>query len=79
MVGKLFARVIDWQERLQVIAEEILPESQCGFRKARRCVDVIIVVEKTTEHDDRLFVLYVDLKKAYDSIYIQTSSIYEAY
>ena len=70
VVGKLFARVI--QERLQVIAEEILPESQCGFRKARGCVDMIFVsrqlVEKTIEHDDTLFVLFVDLKKAYDSI-----------
>ena len=70
VVGKLFARVI--QERLQVIAEEILPESQCGFRKARGCVDMIYVarqlVEKTIEHDDTLFVLFVDLKKAYDSI-----------
>lgn len=70
VVGKLFARVI--QERLQVIAEEILPESQCGFRKSRGCVDMIFVarqlVEKTIEHDDTLFVLFVDLKKAYDSI-----------
>ena len=31
VVGKVFARVI--QERLQQLAEEILPDSQCGFRK----------------------------------------------
>ena len=35
VVGKVFARVI--QERLQVIAESFLPESQCGFRKGRGC------------------------------------------
>ena len=41
VVGKLFARVI--QERLQHIAEDILPESQCGFRKGRGCCDMIFV------------------------------------
>ena len=41
IVGKVFARII--QERLQVIAEHTLPESQCGFRKGRGCVDMIFV------------------------------------
>ena len=70
VVGKLFARII--QDRLQVIAEDILPASQCGFRRGRGCVDMIFaarqLVEKTVEHDDSLFVLFVDLKKAYDSV-----------
>ena len=69
-VGKIFARVV--QERLQVIAENILPESQCGFRKGRGCIDMIFaarqLVEKTREHDDSLFVLFIDLRKAYDSV-----------
>ena len=39
VAGKVFARVI--QERLQVIANDILPESQCGFRKGRGCTDMI--------------------------------------
>ncbi len=70
VAGKVFARII--QERLQVIAEEILPDSQCGFRKGRGCTDMIFVarqlVEKCREHDDTLFVLFVDLRKAYDSV-----------
>ena len=33
VVGKVFAQII--QERLQHIAENILPESQCGFQKGR--------------------------------------------
>ena len=41
VVGKVFARVI--QERLQVIAERLLPESQSGFRKGRGCCDMIFV------------------------------------
>ena len=55
-----------------MIAEEILPDSQCGFRKGRGCTDMIFVarqlVEKCREHDDTLFVLFVDLRKAYDSV-----------
>ena len=70
VVGKLFARVL--QDRLQVLAEEVLPDSQCGFRKGRGCVDMMFVarqlVEKSVEHDSELFVLFVDLKKAYDSV-----------
>ena len=70
VVGKLFARII--QERLQHIAEDILPESQCGFRKGRGCCDMIFVarqlVEKAREHQDLLFTLFVDLRKAYDSV-----------
>ena len=60
------------QERLQVIAEQLLPDSQCGFRRGRGCVDMIFVarqlMEKTREHEDSLFMMFVDLKKAYDSV-----------
>ena len=68
VAGKVFARVM--QERLQTIAETVLPESQCGFRKGRGCVIFAArqLVEKTREHDDSLFVRFVDLKKAYDSV-----------
>ena len=69
-MGEIFIRII--QERLQAIAEHTLPESQCGFRKGRGCVDMIFVarqlMEKAIEHGETLFVLFIDLKKAYDSI-----------
>ena len=39
VVGKLFGRIL--QDRLQVIAEKVLPESHCGFCKGRGCVDMI--------------------------------------
>ena len=42
VVGKLFGRIL--QDRLQLIAEKVLPESQCGFRKGRGCVDMIFTV-----------------------------------
>ena len=70
VAGKVFARIL--QDRLQAVAEEILPESQCGFRKGRGCVDMIFatrqLVEKSREHDAPLFVLFVDLRKAYDTV-----------
>ena len=40
VAGKVFARVI--QERLSLIAERLLPDSQCGFRKGRGCVDMVL-------------------------------------
>ena len=70
VMGKVFARIL--QDRLQVVAEKILPESQCGFRKGSGCVDMIFaarqLVEKCREHDNSLFILFVDLQKAYDSV-----------
>ena len=64
------ARII--QERLQQMAEVELPESQCGFRKGRGCTDMIFtvrqLVEKAIEHQARQFFLFIDLKKAYDSV-----------
>ena len=70
VVGKIFARII--QDRLQTIAEDFLPESQCGFRKGRGCIDMIFtarqLVEKSIEHTEPLYSLFIDLKKAYDSI-----------
>ena len=70
VVGKVFARIL--QERLQKLAEKVLPESQRGFRKGRGCIYMIFaarqLLEKCREHDDALFVLFIDLKKAYDSM-----------
>ena len=70
VVGKVVARVL--QERLQELSEEELPESQCGFRKGRSCTDMTFtvrqLVEKSWEHRTKLFMTFIDLKKAYDSI-----------
>ena len=52
VVGKVLGRII--QNRLQVVAETLLADSQCGFRKGRGCVDMIFVarqlMEKAKEH-----------------------------
>ena len=73
IVGKVVARVL--QDRLQkicIVAEDELPESQCGFRKSRGCTDMIFVVrqlvETSWEHNSKAFFTFVDLKKAYESV-----------
>ena len=70
VVGKLFGRIL--QDRLQLIAERVLSESQCGFCKGRGCVDIIFTArqlfEKSREHDDPFFTLFIDLCKAYDLV-----------
>ena len=70
VVGKVLGRIV--QDRLRVVAEDVLPDSQCGFRADRGCIDMIFVarqlVEKAREHQSDLFVLFIDLKKAYDSV-----------
>ena len=70
VVGKVMARIL--QERLQQVAEDELPESQCCFRRGRGCSDMTFVirqlVEKSVEHHSKQFLVFVDLKKAYDSV-----------
>ena len=69
-VGKLFAKVI--QAQLQSVVEDVLADSQCGFRSGCGCVDMIFcarkLMEKAREHRSDLFMLFVDLRKAYNSI-----------
>ena len=70
VMGKLFARLLN--DRLQLVVEETVSDSQCGFRTGRGCVDMIFcvrqLVEKAIEHNTKLFLLFVDLRKAYDSV-----------
>ena len=70
VMGKVLAKII--QIRLQRVAEMELPESQCGFREGRGCSDIVFMVrqlvEKAYEHKSKVFLTFVDLKKAYDSV-----------
>ena len=60
------------QNRLQQFAEDTLPDSQCGFRSCRSCTDQIFtasqVIEKLNEHRTNAFLIFIDLRKAYDSV-----------
>ena len=70
VMGKIFARVLN--DRLQLVVEEVVSDTQCGFRTGRGCVDMIFcvrqLVEKAIEHNTKIFLLFVDLRKAYDSV-----------
>ena len=68
--GKVFCKVI--QCRLKEKANQMLRESQCGFRKGRGCADQLfslrMLMERAREYHTPLFLCFVDLKKAYDSV-----------
>ena len=70
VAGKVFARVV--LARLQVLAERIYPESQCGFRAERSTVDMIFSVrqlqEKCREQQMPLYIAFIDLTKAFDLV-----------
>ena len=69
IAGKILARIL--LNRLQVVAEEILPESQC-FRQARGTIDMIFcarqIQEKGREQQKPLFFVFYDLEKAFDKV-----------
>ena len=54
------------------IAEDVLPETQCGFRKQRSTIDMRFVArqlqEKCREHHKPLYMVFVDLTKAFDTV-----------
>ena len=68
--GKVFCRVL--QRRLARRAEGLLSESQCGFRSGCGCLDQVfmmrILAEKAREFNTPLYLCFVDLRKAYDSV-----------
>ena len=71
VVGKVFARVM--MSRLQIVGEEsVFEDSQAGFRALRQCMDMIFscrqLVEKVLEHQDKVYLMFIDLNKAYDSV-----------
>ena len=55
-----------------LIIEPVLPESQCGFRANRGTTDMIFcarqIQEKNREQHKDLYMVFIDLTKAFDSI-----------
>ena len=71
IAGKILAKVI--LNRLNKhLLDEVVPESQCGFRKNRGTVDMIFaskqIQEKCKEQNRDLYILFVDLTKAFDTV-----------
>ncbi|XP_014782439.1 uncharacterized protein LOC106877903 [Octopus bimaculoides] len=68
--GKIIARIL--LQRLQVVAESVFPESQCGFRRTSGTIDMIFcarqIQENSREQQKPVFFIFYDLEKAFDSI-----------
>ena len=68
--SKVSTRVI--LNRIKPRAEALLRENQCGFRKGRGCTDHLfsfkVLMEKAREYHRPLYICFVDLRKAYNSI-----------
>ena len=70
IAGKILARIIN--SRISGLAESLQPESQCGYRTERDTVDMIFAVrqlqEKCREQHQDLYLIFVDLTNAFDSV-----------
>ena len=68
--GKILAKII--LGRIQDISENVLPESQCGFRANRSTVDMIFTLrqlqEKSKEQHIALYIVFVDFSKAFNTV-----------
>ena len=68
--GKVVGRLV--QNCLQDLAESELSDPQCGFRQGQSCTDQIFsvnqLIEKIFEHRAQGFLIFIDLRKAYDSV-----------
>ncbi|KAI8516323.1 hypothetical protein Bbelb_049040 [Branchiostoma belcheri] len=71
IAGKILARVV-LDRLISTIAEENLPESQCGFRANRGTTDMIFVLrqiqEKCREQNMGLYAAFIDLTKAFATV-----------
>ena len=71
IAGKILARML-LNRLVPTIAEDSTPESQCGFRRNRSTTDMVFVLrqlqEKCREQNKGLYVSFVDLTKAFDTV-----------
>lgn len=67
---KVLSKII--QRRIEVYSEEIIEDHQAGFQKGRSTIDQIFVIKevisKYWEFNRSFYELFVDFRKAYDSI-----------
>ena len=72
VAGKILARVLLNRLNEHLEWSGLLPESQCGFRKNRGTIDMIFTArqlqEKCQEQNVDLYMTFVDLSKAFDTV-----------
>ncbi len=73
-LAKIFTGVLNARLNIWIESNNVLSDSQFGFRSGRSTVDAIFVlnaiVKKKKNDKGRLYCAFVDLKKAFDSIYL---------
>ena len=71
VAGKILARVIINRINFH-LTDLVCSESQCGFRKGRGTVDMVFCLrqlqEKSREHRKPLYMAFIDLTKAFDTV-----------
>jgi len=71
VAGKLLARLM-LIRLLTYVVDTVVPETQCGFRRARSATDMIFIArllqEKCREQHRDLFIAFIDLTKAFDTV-----------
>ena len=76
VVGKVFSRIINGRLQHYIEKEALLPETQCGFRPGRGTLDMVFTLRMALEiarvKSHPLYVVFVDLAKAYDSVCRET-------
>ena len=69
--GKILGRVL-LNRLTEQLLDKVLPESQCGFRSGRGTTDMVFTArqlhEKCREQHQDLYVVFVDLTKAFDTV-----------
>ena len=71
VAGKLLAKIL-LKRLIKHVSEDLMPETQCGFRQNRSTSDMIFVARQTMEkcreqHRD-LQMCFIDLAKAFDTV-----------
>jgi purine nucleoside phosphorylase len=71
LLPKIFCTIL--LSRLTPSAEEIIGDHQCGFLRNRSTTDHMFcihqILEKIWEYNEAVHQLFVDFKKAYDSVW----------
>jgi len=71
VAGKILARIL-LNRLVSHLEQDLLPESQCGFREGRGTIDMIFAArqlqEKCQEQNTDLYTTFVDLTKAFDTV-----------
>ena len=71
-VGKIFTSIVNSRLTEWVEKQQLIPESQFGFRKNRRTTDCIFImntlIETSRAHKVPLYVCFVDFRKVFDSV-----------